>query len=101
MRRMLLALVLGGCLVGGGRPVALAPGSLSNQRVTAQFGDRGLLSLAAPALTPTYRFVHDDFAITLDGQRFDSRALPAPMRTATKDRVRYAWTAGAHHLVVE
>jgi hypothetical protein len=80
---------------GAARFVALA-----NGRVTARFGDRGLVALAGPDAGPAIRFPRDDFAVTIDGRVRDSRSLPPPARVVTRDRVTYTWSAPPYRLVV-
>ena len=59
---------------------AAQPVSLTNGRVTAQFGDRGLTSLAGPETGQAARFVQDDFAVTVGDRTYASRELPPPAR---------------------
>jgi hypothetical protein len=79
---------------------AAKPVSLTNGRVTAQFGDRGLLALSGPDSGQTSRFVQDDFAVTIGDRTFASRELPPPTRVAAKDRVTYTWAAAPYRLTV-
>ena len=111
--RLLFGPVLVTCLLTPAHPLALAPASIGNGRITAQFGDRGLVSLADAAEGGIIRFPEDDFSVTIgdsgpetDVARpgtpllYDSRKLPAPVRSVAKDRVTYAWTAGAYRFTV-
>jgi len=74
--------------------------ALDNGTVRARFGDRGLTSIEVRSLGPAIRFAADEFAITIDGQAFDSARLPKPARAVTADRVTDTWTAGPYRLVV-
>ena len=74
--------------------------SLTNGRVTAQFGDRGLTSLAGPETGQSARFVRDDFAVTIGERTYASRDLPPPTRVTLKDRVTYTWAAAPYRLTV-
>ena len=71
---------------------------LANSSLRAEFGRRGLAAITA--LGHTYRFPADDFSISISGETFDSRALPAPARTIAKDRAVFVWTAGRYRLQV-
>jgi hypothetical protein len=99
MHRLIAAVVLLAALLAA-RPLAVAPVSLTNGRITAQFGDRGLVSLSDRAIGAPYRFSQDDFSVSIGGQRYDSGVLPAPKRSAAKDRVIYVWTAGPYRIAV-
>ena len=70
--------------------------SLKNRRVTAEFGDRGMVAIAGPGAGLAVRLPRDEFAITIDGQTLESRALPSPTRIAAKDRVAFTWPAGPY-----
>jgi hypothetical protein len=79
---------------------AAKPVSLTNGRVTAQLGDRGLTSLAGPEASQSARFVQDDFAVAVGDRTYASRELPLPTRVAARDRVTYTWAAAPYRLVV-
>src|SRR5512134_525161 len=74
--------------------------ALVNAVMRAEFGPRGLAALRDVELDHVFRITGDEFSITLSGQTFDSAKLAPPKRTATPDRVTYAWTAGPHVLNV-
>ena len=85
--------------------------TLTNARITAHFGKRGLVALdarsssqggAAKAVAGPTRipFPTEDFGVTLGGQAYESRTLPAPAVTASKDKVSFAWTAGPFQVTV-
>jgi hypothetical protein len=74
--------------------------TLDTGTVRARFGDRGLTSIEAPSLGPPVRFTADDFAITIDGQRFESASLSRPSRETSGGRVTFRWTAGPYRLDV-
>ncbi len=85
--------------------------TLTNARITAHFGKRGLVALdtrsssqggAAKAVAGPTRipFPTEDFGVTLGGQAYQSRTLPAPAVTASKDKVSFAWTAGPFQVTV-
>ena len=82
----------------GGSP--LAAQSLRNELLVATFDRTGLTSLRDIALKLRVPFAADHFRLQLNGEPIDSRALPAPRRRATPDRVTYAWSAGAFWIEV-
>jgi hypothetical protein len=97
----LLAATLGAlCLLTTAAVEASQPVSLTNGRVTAQFGDRGLTLLSGPESGEAARFVEDDFAVTISDRTYASRELPPPARLAAKGRVTYTWTAAPYRLTV-
>jgi hypothetical protein len=98
--RSLTACVVATCLLLAAAAEAAKPATLTNGRVTAQFGDRGLTSLAGPETGPAARFVRDDFAVAIGDRTYASRELPPPARVALKDRVTYTWAAAPYRLVV-
>jgi hypothetical protein len=95
-------------LMLAGAAEAASP-TLTNARISAHFGKRGLLALdvrppsragkaaAGPIRIP---FAAEDFAVTLGGQAYESRTLPAPAVTPSKDKVSFAWTAGPYQVTV-
>lgn len=72
--------------------------TLQNDRLSAQFGPRGLAALDAGG--NRFAFPTEDFAVSIDGQAFESDKLPAPRRTAGRDQVTYEWLAGAYRIAV-
>jgi hypothetical protein len=81
-------------------PAAPRPAVLTNGRVTVEFGARGLAALSTPETGAPVRFARDDFAVELGGTRYESRTLPVPVRTLSKDRVTYAWSASPYRVTV-
>jgi hypothetical protein len=73
---------------------------LSNDKVSAEFGDRGLVSLHDDWSRATYHFTPDDFRITIGGQTYTGASLPAPTRKNGETTVLYAYTAGPYKLAV-
>jgi hypothetical protein len=101
LRHLLTACIVAICLLSAAAAVEAAkPVSLTNGRVTAQFGDRGLTSLAGPETGQSARFVRDDFAVAVGDRTYASRELPPPARVAGKDRVTYTWAAAPYRLIV-
>ena len=101
--RLLVSTLLFACGFAGVPSVAAAPArpvTLSNGQITAQLGDRGLVSIADATIGATYGFRQDDFAIAIGGTTYDSGALPAPARKAGQDRVTYTWTGNPYRLEV-
>ncbi|MGE5360069.1 MAG: hypothetical protein ACM3NQ_13710, partial [Bacteroidales bacterium] len=96
----ILLLVFAGLLTAGHPTAAAAPTMLTNGRIRAEFGDRGLLSLTDIASQASYRIDGDDFALAIGGETFDSRSLAPPTRTAAKDKLAYTWTAGRYQVLV-
>ena len=70
------------------------PPRLVNDRLAAEFGDRGLVALVERDTAAPYRFRRDDFAVVVGGARYDSRTLPLPTRTLSPERVTYTWATG-------
>ncbi len=98
--RLLSAWAVAVCLAPATGVDAASPVSLTNGRVTAQFGDRGLTSLSGPESGQAARFVQDGFAVTVGDRTYASRELPPPARLGAKDRVTYTWTAAPYRLTV-
>src|SRR2546425_5911662 len=73
---------------------------LSNTRIRAEFGARGLVSLADLPRGGVYHFTRDEFGIVLGGTRYESAELATPTRRTERDKVTYAWIAGAYRLEV-
>lgn len=98
-RRLLVPIVAFSAITGASVPAQRGTSAtLANGQLRAEFGPRGLLSIAAGG--HTCRFSSDDFSLSISGQAFDSRALPAPARTWSNDTVTYAWNAGEYRLHV-
>jgi hypothetical protein len=100
LRRLVLLFASLSCLVPVAAAIAAPPATLSNGRITARFGDRGLEVLSDSALATTTRFLRDDFGLVVDGTGIDSRALPAPTRAVAKDRVSFTWSTPTYRLSV-
>ncbi len=98
--RLLSACAVAICLLLATAAEAAKPATLTNGRVAAQFGDRGLTSLAGPEAGQTSRFVQDEFAVTIGDRTYASRELPPPARAVAKDRVTYTWAAAPYRLTV-
>jgi hypothetical protein len=81
--------------------IAFAGTTLSNEKVTATFDDRGLVSLHDADSHATYHFSKDDFAVTLGGRTFDSTSLDKPTLAGSETLVRYAYSAGPYVIDVE
>ncbi len=75
--------------------------TLSNGRIVAELGARGLTSLTDRESGRVFGFEADGFALSLDGEPLMSAALPDPVRTVDSTRVRYAWNAAGYRLDVE
>lgn len=73
---------------------------LSNDKISAEFNDRGLISLHDNWSRATYHFSPDDFRITIGGQTYSSANLPAPTRKNGESTVEYAYRAGPYKLSV-
>lgn len=74
--------------------------TLANGSVEARFGPRGLTTLSAGALGARVSVVRDDFAIGIDGARFESAALADPTLAAGNGTVTYSWQAGPYRVDV-
>ena len=73
---------------------------LSNDKMSADFNDRGLVSLHDNWSRATYHFSPDNFRITIGGQTYAGANLPAPTRTNAEATVQYAYAAGPYRLTV-
>src|SRR5664280_3126989 len=62
--------------------------------MTAGFDERGLTSAGG------FHFTRDEFAVTLAGQVYDCRRLPAPVRREEAHRGVYGYAAGAYRIDV-
>ncbi len=80
----------------------VTPPRLANPRLRVEFGPRGLVAFSDVAHHAVYRLTRDEFLITLDGVRYDSRSLPAPLRTThnAQRTVVFHWTAGQYRIDV-
>ncbi len=76
------------------------PVTLGNGRVSAEFGDRGLVAISTAKPGLTVRLSRDDFEITIDGRAIASRDLPLPQRDTSGDRVTYTWSAPPYRVRV-
>ena len=68
--------------------------TLANGLVRAEFGPRGVTSIADVADSRTHQFRGDDFAVTIDHRAYESATLGAPERRATSGGVAYRYRAG-------
>lgn len=82
-----------------GATVAAAP-RISSGRIAADFDERGLTTLRSTEIPGTFRFVKDDFSVTIDGKSYDSGTLPAPAQKADERRVYYTYKAGGFEITV-
>src|ERR1700690_2836670 len=64
------------CLAMMALPVMAETHTLTNERLHAEFGDRGLVAIADTALKSTFRFTQDEFSLTLSGLNISSLNLP-------------------------
>ena len=81
-------------------PAALAGAGLSNGKISAEFGERGLVSLHDVASGATYHFAKDEFALTLGGKVYDAASLGKPERNADENRVGFSFTAEPYRIDV-
>jgi hypothetical protein len=81
-------------------PAGAKPLILTNGRVTAEFGDRGLVALSSTDTGAPVRFTQDGFAVSLGGTSYESRSLPLPVRAVSNYRVTYTWSAPPYHVAV-
>jgi len=71
---------------------------LKNSQVTAQFGDRGLTSVAASGSNEVIHFESDEFAVSIDGHRFESARLTPQVTSGPENRVTYRYQLGAYRV---
>ena len=60
----------------------VAPPSIANAQLRAEFGPRGLVALSDVAQHAVYRLTRDAFRLTIGGTSYVSAGLPAPTVTA-------------------
>lgn len=99
-RRFATACALAACLLSAVGADASRTISLANARITAEFGDRGLVAISSSDPGLAVRLLQDDFAVTIDGLAIEGRALPLPMRAVSGDRVTYTWSAAPYRVRV-
>ncbi len=88
-------------VLAGALSAALFAGpTLSNERITADFNDRGLTSLHDVATGATYHFGKEQFSVTLDGKRYDAESLEPPRRKASEVAIAFEYEAGPYTLAV-
>ena len=88
-------------IAAGAAAASLAAGPrIANERIAAEFGDRGLTNLRDRDAGRPFGFGRDGFAVTIDGKRYDSAALPAPKRDDDEARVAYEYVAGPFEIHV-
>jgi hypothetical protein len=79
----------------------LSAASLSNERVTVEFNDRGLAALRDDATRASYRFSRDDFELTIAGKRYDSASMPPPQRKSDEEtHVTFTYNDGPYQFDV-
>lgn len=100
MKRMLRIAGVAALLTGVASGLAGQSVELSNSRIRAELGPRGLLALTDVAAARAYRLQHDNFSVVVDGRLIRSAELSAPTRTSEPGSVTYAWTAGPYRLDV-
>jgi hypothetical protein len=92
------------CLFAAALAIPLPAGAgslrLANDLVTAELGDRGLLSISGVGSRPAVRLSRDEFQLVVDGRTIASRDLAAPERTARSNRADYLWTAAPYRIRV-
>ena len=87
---MLFRLIIAGLLV----VPTLSAARLSSGQVTAEFNDRGLVSLRDNATRFTYRFTRDDFAIRIGGRTYESSSMGTPVQTPLEWTLVFSYEAG-------
>jgi hypothetical protein len=90
-----VVLVLAAALTPEARPV-----TLSNGRISALLGDRGLTTITDIAIGRSFRIKDDGFRITVDGRTLDSATLRQPRVAGAKDRATFTWSDGGYEIVV-
>lgn len=75
--------------------------TLSNGRIVAELGARGITALTDLESGRVFGFSTDGFALSLDGEPLASESLRDPVRRADSTHVRYTWEAGGYRLEVE
>jgi hypothetical protein len=93
MARLLLASAASAAVLAAGPKIG-------NDQVSAEFGDRGLMSLRDGEILGAYRFTGDHFAVTIDGKRYDSATLPTPKRIEGDRRIDFEYRAGGFTITV-
>jgi hypothetical protein len=75
-------------------PAAAGAASLSNGKIAAEFGERGLTLLRDLASGAVYRFAEESFAITIDGATYVSRDLGNAKIETGAGVVTYSYRSG-------
>lgn len=87
-----------GLVLVGAQPAAGA--ALSNDLVRVELDQRGLRALTDLGLRVSWQLDRDEFALTIDGTRYESRTLPSPSLDVGDGRATYTWRAGAYRVGV-
>jgi hypothetical protein len=74
--------------------------TLSNGRISALLGDRGLTTITDIAIGRSFRIKDDGFRLVLDGRTFDSATLRSPRLTGAKDRATLTWSDAGYEITV-
>lgn len=77
-------------------PASAATYTLSNDRIHAEFGDRGLVAIEDGALKSTFQFTQDDFSLAASSLRVSSQNLPPGVVTQEKNRLIYRYQVSSY-----
>jgi hypothetical protein len=91
---MLLRLSVLALLFAASRAPAAEAQGLANSRLRARFGPRGLVAITDRSDARTYRFISDEFAVTIDARVYESRTLGTPTARLDPEGITYRYTAG-------
>jgi hypothetical protein len=85
----------------GASALTLAAGpAISNEKIRAEFGDRGLTNLRDREIARPFGFARDGFAVTINGKTYESATLPTPKRDEEETQVVYTYEAGGFEFQV-
>ena len=95
------------CCLSLAGPLEAAGPRITNGRITAHFGTRGLSAIDVRAGGGTrlpfptrIPFAAEEFAFRIGGKAYQSRNLAAPLLTATKEKVTFSWAADPYQVTV-
>jgi len=74
--------------------------TLANERMKAEFGDRGLVAIEDLSLKTTFHFTQDDFSLAISDLSVNAQNLPPGEVLSEKNRLSYHFSIAAYSLNV-
>src|SRR5438552_1120584 len=81
-------------------PASAATYTLANERIKAEFGDRGLVAIEDAVLKSTFRFTQDDFSLAASSLSLSSQNLPPGVVIQQKNRLVYRYQVSSYGIDV-